>query len=78
MQALACTIMWWPQIDTEIEELVKSYTEFQLTRLSLPVASLQPLPWPSRPWSCLYLDFAGSLQSHLFLVVIDACLKWIE
>jgi len=78
MKALARTIIWWPQIDADIEQMVKSCNECQLTRPAPPVAPLQPLPWPSRPWSRLHIDFAGPFQNHMFLVVIDACSKWIE
>ena len=78
MKASARSFMWWPRMDAEIEGLVKSCMECQLTRPLPPVAPLQLLTWPSRPWSHLHLDFAGPFQKYMFLVVIDACSKWIE
>ena len=45
---------------------------------SPPAAPLHPWKWPSRPWSCLHLDFAGPLQGKMSLVLIDPHFKWIE
>ena len=78
MKALARTVIWWPKIDENIEEVVKACTECQMTRANPPVAPLNPLPWPSKPWSRLHMDFAGPFMNHMFLVVIDAGSKWIE
>lgn len=35
-------------------------------------------PWPSRPWTRLHLDFLGPIGGHRYLIIIDACSKWIE
>ena len=43
-----------------------------------PVAPLNPLPWPVKPWSHLHIDFGGSFLNHMFLIVIDAGSKWKE
>lgn len=51
MKGLARTVMWWPNIDSQIEEMVN---ECQLTRAAPAVAPLNPLPWPSKPWSRLH------------------------
>ena len=72
MKGLARTVVWWPNIDSEIEEMVKVCNECQLTRAAPPVAPLNPLPWPSKPWSCIHIDYAGPLLNHMFLVIIDA------
>ena len=47
MKGLAQTVIWWSNIDSKIEEMVKGCNECQFTRGSPPVASLNPLPWPS-------------------------------
>ena len=78
MKALARTVIWWPKIDEDIEEMVKACAECQMTRANPPVAPLNPLPWPSKPWSRLHMDFAGPFMNLMFLVVIDAGSKWIE
>ena len=43
--------IWWPKLDSEIEEMVRCCDECQLTRSMPPVALLNPLPWPVKPWS---------------------------
>ena len=34
MKGLARTVMWWPNIDSQIEDIVKGCNECQLTRAS--------------------------------------------
>lgn len=38
----------------------------------------QPWPWPSRPWTRLHLDFLGPIDGRRYLIIVDACSKWIE
>ena len=83
MKGLAWTVIWWPNIDSEIEEMVKGCNECQLTRATPPVAPLNPLPWPSKPWpskpwSRIHIDYAGPFLNLMFFVIIDAGSKWIE
>ena len=49
MKGLARTVIWWSNIDSEIEEMVKGCNECQLMRAAPPVAPLNPLPWPINP-----------------------------
>ena len=66
MKALACTVIWWPKLDSEIEEMVRCCDECQMTRSMPPVAPLNPLPWPVKPWSRIHIDFVGPFfKSHV-------------
>ena len=78
MKALAHTVIWWPKLDTKIEEMVRCCNDCQLTRPMPPASPLNPLPWPAKPWSRIHIDFAGPFLNHMFLIVIDAGSKWIE
>ena len=78
MKRLARTLVWWPGIDHDIEQKVKSCPECQINQASPPEAPLQPWRWPTRPWSRLHVDFAGPFMGHMFLILIDAHSKWIE
>ena len=49
MKALAHTVIGWPKLDSEIEEMVRCCDECQMTRPMPPVAPLNPLPWPVKP-----------------------------
>ena len=68
--------MWWPEIDKDIEDMIKSCEECQQCRPTPAVAPLHPWKWPTRP--CLHIDYAGPLDGKMVLVVIDAHSKWIE
>lgn len=37
-------------------------------------------PWeePEYNWQCVHVDYAGPLQGHYFLIIIDATSKWAE
>ena len=75
MKALARSFVWWPQIDKDLEELVKHCNDCQSTRHVPPVAPLQPWEWPQRPW---HVDYAGPFMNKYFLLLVDAHSKWIE
>ena len=78
MNSLARSLMWWPRMDSEIEEVVKHCEECQQDRPAPPSAPLHPWSWPTRPWTRLHIDFAGPLEGKMFLVVVDAHSKWLE
>ena len=41
-------------------------------------APLHPWVWATAPWQRIHIDYAGSFQNSLFLVVVDAHSKWAE
>ena len=49
MKALAQSFVWWPQIDQDLEELVKRCDDCQRFRNQPPVVPLQPWEWPEKP-----------------------------
>ena len=62
-------------IMVRIKESVHLCNECQLNP---PVALLNPWSWPSRPWARVHLDYAGPIEGHYLLIMIDAHSKWIE
>ena len=78
MKGLARMYMWWPRMDEEVSQVVRSCHECQKNQAAPPQAPLQPWGWPKQPWSRLHWDFAGPMLNHMFLVVVDAHTKWIE
>ena len=78
MKGLARMYVWWPGMDREIEDLVKSCHECQACQPVPPAAPLHPWKWLTHAWSCLHLDYAGPIEGKMFLVLIDAHSKWIE
>ena len=59
MKMLARSFVWWPQIDKELEDIVKTCDACQHSRHLPPVAPLQPWEWPQKPWVRLHADYAG-------------------
>ena len=72
MKSLARRFVWWPGIDQQIEETVKECPECQRSQASPPVARLCSWQWPTRPWSCMHINFAGPMDNLTFLVIVDA------
>ena len=67
MKSLARMHVWWPQLDRDIEQLVKGCHQCQVDQPEPPKAPLQPWSWPSRPWSRLHIDYAGPLYGKMCL-----------
>ena len=78
MKSLARSYIWWPGVDTEIEQKVKSCHPCQLRRNTPPTSPLIPWEFPQHPWERLHADFAGPYEGKMFLVVVDAFSKWME
>ena len=72
MKALARMYVWWPGIDRDIEDSVRTCSQCQANQSLPPVAPLHPWGWPMCPWTRLHMDYAGPLHGHMILVVIDA------
>ena len=45
----------------------------------LALTALHPFTWPTHPWPCLHIDFAGPILVYKsFLIIVDAHSKWLE
>ena len=77
MKLLARSYMWWPKLDQNIEEIVKSCKDCATQRNLPPVAPLHSWPWANQPMKRLHLDFA-EIEGWQVLVIIDVHSKWIE
>ena len=78
MKELARSYLWWPILDSELEELVKHCTECLETRNAPPKAELHPWEWPNFPWHRVHADYAGPIRGKYFLILFDAHSKWVE
>lgn len=78
MKSLARSYVWWPRMDSDLENKVKACTQCQSHQHTLPPAPLHPWEWPGHLWSRLYLDFAGLFMGQMFLIMVDAHSKWID
>uniref|UniRef100_A0A914XSI1 RNA-directed DNA polymerase n=1 Tax=Plectus sambesii TaxID=2011161 RepID=A0A914XSI1_9BILA len=78
MKMLARSHVYWPNIDTNIDQLVKSCPNCASVAKSLLKAPLQSWPKPTQPWDRVHADYAGPLNGRWYLVVVDAFSKWVE
>ena len=78
MKARARMVVWWPGLDKSIEEMVSNCLSCQSSRPLPPAAPLHPWSIPQVPWSRLHMDYAGPLQDHMCLIIVDAFSKWLE
>lgn len=78
MKACARSYLWWPGIDNDIEQAVKTCIPCQQFRRAPPNATLPEWPRATQPWEVIHADFAGPLHGVTFLVVVDSFSKWVE
>ena len=78
LKSLARSYVWWPGMDSDLEEKVRRCAECQQNQKSPAKAPLHPWEWPERPWSRLHVDYAGPFLGKMFLVIVDAYSKWLE
>ena len=65
MKALARQFVWWPNMDSHIEQYVKNCTSCQLSAKDPPLTPLPPWEWPQSPWTRVHADFAGPFLGNL-------------
>ena len=78
MKSLARSFVWWPKMDSEIEECVKQCVNCQQNQHNPAKAPLHPWDYPKRPWVRLHADYAGPVKGKMLLVLVDAYSKWLE
>ena len=78
MKALARSHVWWPGIDADIEQVVRTCVPCQENQARPSTAPVHCWEYPTGPWERLHIDFAGPTDGRYYLVVIDAFSKWME
>ena len=78
MKGLACSYVWWPHIDADIEAQVKRCNQCQSSHSSPPIVPMHSWEWPEHPWERIHIDYAGPFVGKMFLLVIDTHSRWME
>ena len=78
MKSKARAHVWWPGMDAAIESTVQNCHACQLTRPQATPVPESPWPYPDAPWERLHIDYAGPVDGHMILVLVDAHSKWIS
>ena len=72
MKSIACSVVYWLNIDIEIERTVKRCIQCMEAQKNPPRIVDSHWTYPEQPWSRIHVDFAGPINSLSFLVVLDA------
>ena len=78
MKSLARSHVWWPTIDCQLEDVVKSCMCCHSNRHQPVKAPLHPWALPAKPWQHIHLDFAGPVARKMPFIAVDAHSKWPE
>ena len=57
MKSLARRYVWWPKIDSLLEEQAKQCMICQNSRKMPTSGPLHPWEWPDKPWLRLHVDY---------------------
>lgn len=77
MKNLARAYIYWPNIDKQIENFVKTCSRCALAGKSPCKTLLHSWPIPFKPWERIHIDYAEFKTSN-FLIIVDAYSKWPE
>lgn len=77
MKMLARSYVWWPNMDSDIEQKVRTCENCQRVQSSMPRVPLHPWPLTERKWQRIHIDFAKQ-DAHTYFIIIDSYSKWIE
>ena len=77
MKALIRSYTYWPNVDKDIEQVVKTCKGCQLAAKAPPVKFT---PWPKSdvPWTRFHINYAGPMYGNYHLIVVDSFSKWPE
>jgi hypothetical protein len=69
----------WPEIDREIEYMIKSCLPCQSMAPQSAPEPLRPTAIPDKPWQNIHIDLCGPFPTgESLLVCEDACTRWPE
>jgi len=77
MKALARSYLWWPKIDSDVENCVRGCSTCQEHRNAPVKSPLHSWPFTSRPYQRVHIDF-GHIGRDTIFVLCDTYSKWIE
>ncbi|UYV83884.1 K02A2.6-like [Cordylochernes scorpioides] len=76
MKSLARSSVWWPKMDSQIEEFVKECSPC-MHHQTAPPAENTPWPRTNQPWQRVHVDHFY-FRGVCYLLVVDAISNWIE
>lgn len=77
-KSLARSYVWWPDMNSDIEQLIISCNICLKFRDSPPLSKLIPWEIPDNIWERVHIDFLGPIFGKQILIIVDALSKWVE
>ena len=78
MKELVRSYIWWPNLNIQIEQEVFKCEQCQAMRKEPSKAQIHPSSFPTKAWSRIHIDYAGPVNSAMYLVTVDAYSKFPE
>ncbi|XP_053686542.1 uncharacterized protein K02A2.6-like [Sabethes cyaneus] len=78
MRSVARNYVYWPGIDEQISQRVRSCVECSRAAKTNSKTNLESWPAPEKPWQRIHADYAGPVDGNYYLIVVDAFSKWPE
>ncbi|CDQ69802.1 unnamed protein product [Oncorhynchus mykiss] len=75
MKTLACSYLWWPGLDQDIQQHVGHCSPCEAVHNKPAAAPLHPWSWAATPWERIHVDYAKIDKQH-FLVVVPISSRW--
>ena len=78
MKMFARGYLWYPNLDSDIEDLVRSCEICQSQRNMPAEAPANFWPFPTSVFERVHIDYLGPYNNVWYLVLVDAYSKWLE
>lgn len=78
MKSLARSFVYWPGIDSDIEQAVRSCKDCARQGPTPPKFNSHHWEYPNGPWERIHIDYAGPVADTMLLIIVDAYSKWVE
>nr|CDJ92466.1 RNA-directed DNA polymerase (reverse transcriptase) domain containing protein [Haemonchus contortus] len=75
MKMLARSYVYWPTLDTDIEQLVRNCSKCASVAKNPVKGELYSWPKPTSPWIRVHAHFAGLMNGRFYLILVDAYSK---
>ena len=76
MKNLACSYIWWPSLDENLEHVANSCKSYQVNRNMPSKALMHPWENAKSPWVRIHEGFAETYVGKMFIVLVDSYSKW--
>ena len=78
MKSIARGHCWWPNINIEIEDLVRNCPNCQVNQHRPPGVEKHIREPPTKPFERVHIDYAGPFRNRYFFILVDVLTKWPE